>query len=223
VAPRHEEFPIFPLSNVVLFPHLQVALHLFEPRYRQMARDALDGSGRIGMVVVKPDHVARMASDPPIFPIGCAGTIQSSEELPDGRYNIVLAGTERFRVLREAERPSDRLYRVARVELLADRLEPGDGPRVAALRARVAELFTDLARITDPERAAKLPKGLLRDLDDASFVNALCNTLGFQPAEKQGLLDADSIPDRYRRLLGLLSFRVAELGAAPAPGSGSVH
>ena len=70
----HDELPIFPLSNVVLFPNLQVPLHLFEPRYRQMARDALDGAGRIGMVVVRPDHVAEMASDPPIFPIGCAGT-----------------------------------------------------------------------------------------------------------------------------------------------------
>jgi Lon protease-like protein len=218
-----EEIPIFPLSNVVLFPGLQVPLHLFEPRYRQMARDALAGVGRIGMVVVRPEHVAEMAGDPPVFPVGCAGMIQSSEKLPDGRYNIVLAGTERFRVLQEPERPRERLYRVAVVELLTDALDPADTARVAAQRARVSELVAELARRTDPKRAARLPRGFLRDLDDVAFVNALCNALAFQGTEKQGLLEADSIPDRYQRLIALLGFRLAELGPSAVPGSGSLH
>lgn len=221
--PRSDELPIFPLSNVVLFPLVQVPLHLFEPRYRQLAAQALDGAGRIGMVVVRPEHVAEMAGNPPVFPVGCAGRIAASEKLPDGRYNIVLAGEERFRIVEEVEGPPERLYRVARVELLEDALDPAERPRVAALRARVVELVTDLIRLTDPERAKELPEGFLRDPDDAPFVNALCNALAFAPAEKQGLLDADSIADRYQRLGQLLSFRVAELEAAGSPSSGSVH
>lgn len=223
MASRHEELPIFPLSNVVLFPGLQVPLHLFEPRYRQMARDVLDGAGRIGMVAVRPEYATEMAGDPPVFPIGCAGSVVGHEELSDGRFNIVLAGSERFRVVRELPREAERLYRIARVELLTDALEPGEAARVAALRSRAAELLVELVSRTDPTRAGELPDGLLRDLDDVAFVNSLSNALAFPPAEKQGLLDAHTIPDRYQRLVGLLAFRVAELGAGGAPRSGSLH
>jgi len=223
VKDREEQLPIFPLSNVVLFPHLQVPLHLFEPRYRAMARDILDGPGRIGMAVVRPEHVAEMAGDPPIFPVGCAGTIQSSEKLDDGRYNIVLAGTERFRILEEVRPGPEGGYRVARVELLDDVLEDSDAARVAALRSRVAELVLDLIRRTAPRRTDELPADFLRDLGDAPFVNALCNALAFDPPEKQGLLEAATIPLRYQRLTELLTFRLAELGAPGSPRSGSLH
>ncbi len=223
MEPRVEELPIFPLSNVVLFPHLQVPLHVFEPRYRAMTRDILGGARRIGMVVVRPEHVAEMAEDPPVFPVGCAGTVQSARQLPDGRYHIVLAGTQRFRILEEPPRSPARSYRVARVELLDDLLEPHDAPRVAALRARVAELVMELIQRTAPGRARDLPAAFLRGLDDAPFVNALCNALAFGPAEKQGLLEAPSIPARFERLAGLLAFRLAELGSGGSPRSSAVH
>lgn len=223
MARRQERLPLFPLSNVVLFPHLRVPLHLFEPCYRQLARDVLDGEKRIGMAVVKPEHAAELAGNPPLFAVGCAGTITDSQRLPDGRYNIVLVGTERFRIVEELERGPERPYRVAQVELLADGLDPTDSPRIAALRSRVAELVMELVELTTPERTRGLPQGLLRDLDDAPFVNALCNALGFAPAEKQGLLEAHSIPERCERLAGLLAFRVAELRAAGSPTSGSLH
>ncbi len=223
MEPREEELPIFPLSNVVLFPHLQVPLHVFEPRYRAMARDALGGARRIGMVVVRPEHVAEMAADPPVFPVGCAGTVQSAQQLPDGRYHIVLAGTQRFRILEEPARGPARSDRGARVELLDDLHEPRDAPRVAALRARVAELVLELVQRTAPDRARNLPASFLGGLDDAPFVNALCNALAFGPAEKQGLLEAPSIPARFERLAELLAFRLAELGAGGSPRSGSLH
>lgn len=220
---RREQIPIFPLSNVVVFPSVQVPLHLFEPRYRQLAHDVLDGAKRIGMVVVRPAHVAEMAGDPPIFAVGCAGTITSSQKLPDGRYNIVLNGTQRFRILDELEPKPERLYRIACVEMIEDPLDPLETPRVAALRARIVELVTDLIRLTAPEREKDLPEGFLGDLDDASFVNSLCNALSFEPAEKQGLIEADSIPDRFERLASLLTFRVAELGGLGSPSSRSFH
>ncbi len=112
-----DELAIFPLSNVVLFPGVQAPLHLFEPRYRQMAEHVLDGDRRIGMVVVPPEHAAEMRGDPPVYPIGCTGTVGQSQRLRDGRFNVVLIGTHRFRITSEAPQPADRLYRVAEVEV----------------------------------------------------------------------------------------------------------
>ena len=84
-----DEIAIFPLSNVVLFPRMQCPLHLFEPRYRQLAEHVLADDRRIGMVVVPPEHADEMHGDPPVYPIGCAGTIGQSQKLRDGRFNIV--------------------------------------------------------------------------------------------------------------------------------------
>ena len=107
--------PIFPLSNVVLFPGVSTPLHLFEPRYRQLARDVLAGERRIGMVVVRPEFADEMAGDPPVFPVGCAGVITESQRRADGRFDIVLRGETRFELIEEPPRPSERLYRCARV------------------------------------------------------------------------------------------------------------
>ena len=201
-----ETLPIFPLSNVVLFPRVQVPLHLFEPRYRQLADAAVEGTRRIGMVVVQPDQVAEMSGDPPIFPVGCAGDVIASEKLPDGRWNIVLQGTGRFRVLEELPRDGERLYRLARVARLEDRLDESDAPRVTTLREGVVELMGELMRLTGSEES-ELPESFLQEVDDAAFANALCNALAFPTAEKQGLLEADTIADRMQRLSDLLAFR----------------
>src|SRR5512147_373282 len=113
-----EELPLFPLSNVVLFPRVRAPLHIFEPRYRQMTEHALAGERRIGMVVVPPEHLERIAGDPPVYAIGCAGVISASQRLPDGRFHIMLDGTWRFRIQEELPHAPGRLYRLARVERL---------------------------------------------------------------------------------------------------------
>src|SRR5678816_4178115 len=92
--------PIFPLSGAILFPRSQLPLHIFEPRYREMVRDAIDGPGRIAMIQphrLDDDNLA------PLFEVGCVGEIVGLEELDDGRFNIVLLGSYRFRVARETE------------------------------------------------------------------------------------------------------------------------
>ena len=105
--------PLFPLPNVVLFPNVFLPLHIFEPRYRAMVADALDGDRLIGMVLLRPGWEGDYEGRPPVFPIGCAGLISHHEQLPDGRYNIVLRGLEKFRVEREDD---SRLYRLGEVE-----------------------------------------------------------------------------------------------------------
>jgi Lon protease-like protein len=218
-----DEIAIFPLSNVVLFPGIQAPLHLFEPRYRQMAEHALDGDRRIGMVVVPPEHTAEMHADPPVYPIGCAGTIGQSQRLGDGRFNVLLIGTHRFRITSEPPRPAGRLYRVAQVEALDDPFDPAEQGRVTELRERIIGLVAELVRRAEPERDEQIGSELFLSADDVGFVNSLSNALSFEPPERQGLLEASSIPERFERLEGLLSFRLAQLGSRGAPRTETLH
>lgn len=206
-----EPLPIFPLSNVVLFPRIRAPLHLFEPRYRQLARDVLAGGRRIGMTVVRPEAAAEMHANPPLYPIGCCGVVAEHQELPDGRYNIVLLGEHRFRIVGEEAPSDDRLYRVAQVRRLEDLDDPGDRARIARLRSAIIEDVGVLVRQTQPDRADSLAADLFEGVDDEVLVNTLSNAFAFPTEEKQSLLEADSIAERCARLAGLLSFRRAAL------------
>src|SRR5258705_6592230 len=93
--------PLFPLPNVVLFPNVFLPLHIFEPRYREMVGDALRGDRIIGMVLLKHGYEANYEGRPAIYTTGCAGVITHSQPLPDGRYDIVLRGIEKFSVASE--------------------------------------------------------------------------------------------------------------------------
>jgi len=216
-----ESIPIFPLSNVVLYPAISVPLHIFEPRYRQMVEAASQGDRRIGMVTVRPEHVDEMAGDPPVFPIGCEGAIGQAEQRPDGTWNLLLTATRRFRIVEEPPRPDDRLYRVARVERLDDPMGPPGAIR--PLRIEIRErLESLLERVGGPDAS---PPSLdrLDDLEDHQFVNVLAQAIDFGVLEKQRLLEATGHLDRATTLRDLLQFRLAEMGAEAAPGPGRLH
>lgn len=199
--------PLFPLSNVVLFPGLRAPLHVFEARYRQMVRESLAGERRIGMIAVRPEHVGAMAGDPPLFDVGCLGEIVESEALPDGRFHVVLFGRTRFRIRRELPREEGRLYRVADIEPLPDDLS---GANVAHLRARVLAGFEDMVRSVAPERAEELAPSIFDGVDDAGVVHMLCQLLDLPPLEKQGLLESNGVSERAERLCAALEFHAAE-------------
>ena len=120
--------PLFPLPNVVLFPNVHLPLHIFEPRYREMVSDALDGDRIIGMVLLRPGWEGDYEGRPSIYPVGCAGLISHAERLSDGRYNIVLRGLEKFRVRRE---DTERSYRVAEVDAILEQTSEGTAARSA--------------------------------------------------------------------------------------------
>src|SRR3954451_7038676 len=111
---RTLRIPIFPLPGAILFPRSQLPLHIFEARYREMVRDAIDGNGRIGMI-----QPQRLDDDnrAPLYGVGCVGEIVGIEELDDGRFNIVLLGTNRFRYLHDVS--GDVTYRCAEVDIAA--------------------------------------------------------------------------------------------------------
>src|SRR5262245_58041541 len=93
-----EVIPLFPLPNLVFFPRMPLPLHVFEPRYRAMVRDALRGPRLIGMVLLRSGWKDDYAGRPPIFTTGTVGQMVRVEELADGRFDIVLRGIASFRI-----------------------------------------------------------------------------------------------------------------------------
>ena len=109
---------LFPLPNLVLFPHVAQPLHIFEPRYRQLLADALQSDRLIAMALLRPGWEEDCHKRPAIYSVVCLGQVHHEERLPDGRYNLLLQGLARARIREEVK--TDRLYRVARVDLLSD-------------------------------------------------------------------------------------------------------
>ncbi len=212
---RIESLALFPLSDVVLLPEVSVPLYIFEPRYRQMTRDALASDHQIGMVAVRPDSVAAIAGDPPVFEVGCLGRIAHSQERPDGTFQIMLLGESRFRILEENAPTSERLYRSARVELIADRA-PETAEEIDAMQRSRRELLSLLERLARHIGAADDPRRVTETferLESARLVNALTQSISFSPIERQQLLEAESILGRCETMGDLLRFRLAALGS----------
>ena len=198
--------PLFPLPDVVLFPHMPLPLHVFEPRYRKMTADVMAGHKLIGMTLLKPGWEQDYYGRPPVYPIGCAGVVEECRPLEDGRFNIRLKGVSRFRILSEQ---GGEPYRLATVESLRD--EIGDATALESARRKV------LAAIG---RAADGPSFLVTrpELPAELFVNAVCQALSLSPVEKQSLLDCDTLGRRCARLLEILDFRLLEQTYSPRPG-----
>ena len=115
--PSITTIPIFPLPTSVFFPNTPLPLNIFEPRYRYMVAEALEGEKQIGMVLLKPGWEDSYYGNPEIDSTGCVGKISRHILLPDGKYNILLEGLSRFRILNEIE---GKIYRRAEVKLLPD-------------------------------------------------------------------------------------------------------
>jgi Lon protease-like protein len=126
-ADRGIVLPIFPLPDLVLFPNVRVPLHIFEPRYRELTADVLAGDRRFAIAVIEAGFEHEALGTPPIRSLVGTGVIDTSHELPDGRFLLSLRGEGRGRIERELEREG-RPYRRALI-----RLEPPDRPPVALL------------------------------------------------------------------------------------------
>ena len=204
--------PLFPLPNVVLFPNVFLPLHIFEPRYREMVADAVASDRMIGMVLLRPGWDRDYQGRPPIYPIGCSGVMTHVERLPDGRYNIVLRGLERFRIVEEHH---ERSYRRASIEPLHERPLAGDDhAEVRRCRAKLESLLAPAVAgdLRDPHggsgrsRAgeAKIPSAM----SDEDLVNALAQYLDLEPLEKQALLEQPSLRTRAVSLVELLEMKI---------------
>lgn len=186
--------PLFPLPGVVLFPGTLLPLHIFEARYRTMVADALEGSRTIGMAMLKPGW--ENGEEPlPIHPLGGAGEIVESQELPDGRYNIVLEGKFRYRVLEEAE-PDP--YRSARVEEVPS-ARFGSAREASRVSRLAAGLFDRVSR------SIELPPLPEEPLAPERLASELALRLRYTPEELQELLETDSVAARFDALVGRMA------------------
>jgi uncharacterized protein len=166
--------PVFPLPNVVFMPHSLLPLHIFEPRYKQMFSDALAGDGHIGVVQLKPGWEKDYYGDPAVYRVLGVGTIRTSERWPDGRYDVVLEGTARGRIVSEARRGD---YRVAEVELLPDLLGEDLRAEIDALHSQFLPSFRRIAAHDDIAQSGLRPRswddpgpGIVADVLAAKFI-----------------------------------------------------
>ena len=171
--------------TVVLFPNVFLPLHIFEPRYRQMVTDALAGDRMIGMVLLQPGYEADYEGRRRSTPSAAPALITHVERLADGRFNIVLRGLERFRIVGEEPPTSTVLYRRALVEPLAERRPP----RAMACASERQKLEALLARSERHARRARTAA----TMPDDELINALAQYLELEPIEKQALLERDGL------------------------------
>jgi Lon protease-like protein len=191
--------PIFPLPNVVLFPNVFLPLHIFEPRYRDMVADALAGDRLIGMVLLRPGWEGEYDGRPPIYPIGCAGVITHHEQMPDGRYNLVLRGLEKFRVLDEDD---SKRYRLAHIQPLLETIHSADREEIRAARERLEALLVPQPTGRGADR--RLPPAM----GDEDLVNTLAQYMELEPLEKQALREREGLLARCRSLIELLEMKM---------------
>ncbi len=205
-ADRPLRIPVFPLAGALLFPRAQLPLHIFEPRYRAMIRDSLAGDKMIGMIQPRDEAVP-----PALFDIGCLGKIVGSEQLDDGRFNIVLEGLSRFRILREVE--SDTVYRQVEAECGGFGDEEDPDPLGLAQRA---ELEQEARRYADALGYAVDWEAVGR-LDDEMLVNGIAQIAPLGVASKQALLEAADIDARCELLVQFMQFQRLMPGGAEGP------
>ena len=194
--------PLFPLPNLVFFPGTRLPLHVFEPRYRQMVSDALESDNRFGIVLLRPGWETDYYGAPAIHDCGTMGTIEQAVPLEDGRFNVLVRGDVRFRVVEEI---GSAPYRTARV------VASPEVQREAAEAWPQREWLADLARQYIkylPEQSA-VPEIEMVGLD--ALTNALIMSINVDVEEKQKLLEIDDLIARAEKIGAELQTRIESL------------
>ncbi len=189
------EIPIFPLPDLVFFPHTLLPLHIFEPRYRQMVADCLKGDQQLAVVMLKPGWEQEYEGSPPVHSVAGAGEIIKCERLDDGRYNILLRGKRRIRIAQEL--PSGKLYRVVRAVVL-DEKEPQAGraalgPGLESLRSAYLRLLETLGR-----KDARLQDKAVEMGAPGALIDRVASVAVPDPRVRQRLLETLDLQERLQ-------------------------
>lgn len=183
---------IFPLTGAVLFPGLQLPLHIFEPRYRSLVGDSLVRDRRIAMI-----QPQRSEDGAPLYDVGCVGRIGEIEAMDDGRYNLILEGESRFKMVRELDVTT--AFRQVEGELIED-----DEDEALSYAQRGG--FEDEARKFADAQGYSVDWDSVERLDDQSLINGVSQIAPFDPASKQALLEAQNLSARCELLVQLMQF-----------------
>jgi uncharacterized protein len=188
---------IFPLTGAVLFPGLQLPLHIFEPRYRAMVQEVLVRDRQIGMIQPRVIAGDEMREPPALFDIGCVGHIADVEAMDDGRFNLVLTGLSRFRVRRELDVATPFRQVEAEIEdaIADDSLSSIERAGVEREAKRFAQ-----------RQGYVVDWNAVGQLDDATLVNGIAQVAPFDAAAKQALLEAETIGKRAELAVQLMQF-----------------
>lgn len=194
------ELPLFPLPKVVLFPGARLPLHVFEPRYREMVSDAELADGLIGLVCLRQRRDKADDGNSPIHNVACLGQIRNLQKLPDGRYLMQLVGLQRARIREEI--PSDKPYRIAKVDLVPDIVNPLESEPIGNYFEQTLDAFNTVLR-----NLADLPGSLVSIQKDAPYgllMDVLSYYLPVDALIKQRLLEESEVHQRARLLLRIL-------------------
>lgn len=188
-----EVIPIFPLPRTVLLPGEVLPLHIFEPRYRSMVRDALASHRVLGIVEAIPDTDTEDVGAASVRPIGCVGFIAQHEELPDGRFLLWLLGLERFRIDEELHLAT--LYRQVRVTYVP---AEESAQQLAGIQPLRQELRALLPSLVDADVTTRRMLGAqMKEVSDTQIIALACQILELDSQRKQQILEAPTQVDRF--------------------------
>jgi len=193
---------LFPLPNLVLFPHVMQPLHIFEPRYRTMFEEALRTDGLIAMATLAPGWEADYEGRPPLYPTACLSRIATHRRLDDGTYNVLILGLRRVRLLGELK-PA-RCFREARVEVCEDHCPPEQASRRAAVQHKLHEALLGILP-TMPDAQEQLDHLLGTDLSLGMLTDVIGFMLDIEIGQKEALLAEVDVLCRAESLLAHLS------------------
>ena len=197
--------PIFPLPTTVFYPGTPLPLHIFEPRYREMTADALEGKRTIGMVLLKPNWEEDYFDKPQIFSAGCVGDIQKVIKHPDGKYNFTLMGLRRFRIIKEEE---GKPYRQAKIELLEEKNEQDifeDRPNEC--REKLIENFRKFIGLIPEGNSKKKEPDWNLGTKLSEFVDRFAYQLDLSLEQKQSFLEEQDVLKRADFLHSFLKMK----------------
>jgi Lon protease-like protein len=198
---------VFPLPRVVFFPGTVLPLHIFEPRYRALMRDCLRaGQKAMAVTLLKPGYEANYEGRPAMHEVCTIGRIEQHEELPDGRFNLLLRGVGRVRL---NELPPEGLpYRRASVELLDGKLHTDRVTRDALTTLlSTASLVGTTVRRSHPDFSL----GVQPDDPPHQVADTLADRLLADPEVRQDVLETLDVPERIRRVTGYVAALLGQL------------
>lgn len=192
---------LFPLKGMIMFPHAVVPLHIFEPRYRQMTSDALASDRLITLIQPTSDQIPTPRG-PLLESIGCIGRIIQHERLDDGRYNLLLAGIKRIRIISELNNPG-KLYREAEAELLLENNIDAVTPE--SFQEMVGR-FADILNEAEPNHPGdtEIRRILKTSRDPAMISDLISQAITLPPSIKQLILSMTDVNFRVNYLLEIL-------------------
>ena len=203
-AKRNIIIPLFPLPTTVFYPNTFLPLHIFEPRYRSMVTDVLEGEGKIGMILLKTGWENDYNDAPEIMTVGCVGKIERHSQLPEGKYNILLSGLYRFRILQEI---GGKLYRQAQIEILEEINNQNLTVDSLPIKKQVIEnMKRYLENISDGE---KIEQALDMENCDtlAQFVDRIAYHFDLPASKMQEFLEEQDVQKRANTIHSLIEIK----------------